>query len=264
DPATAKQAAPDAYDWDAMIEELAKTQRGVLEAAVGGGYIYISNIEPQNVDNVVSPKTYQDVNDNILQSCTTDTKDIKITVIASSPLVKISDIDQTLTKQNGYFSGTVNYTLTAENIEEVTITLITPDGEEGPSDSCTVNIEVGPTLLNVSFYGAYPNGQTELKKGDTFQISGTTDIPCVGVKVLDYGACQLGTPTFPSTNTFVITVTIADRGVTVQNLSAQVQAKNAAGAYGTIRETNQEGGAVDGIDLIKVNNRGPTFQDIGT
>ncbi|KKN19239.1 hypothetical protein LCGC14_0947840, partial [marine sediment metagenome] len=118
-------------------------------------------------------------------------------------------------------------------------------------------------LLTLHFTGGYPGSQTEMKVGDTFQITGTTDVPCVAARVLDFGACEASVQGFPSANTFVITATIDTTGYTPAALAAKVQARNAAGAYGPVALTTLNGGTVDGFNTVICNDTVPTFIDSG-
>lgn len=233
---------------------MAVTSRRLLAA---GGWIYVYDIQGRN-GVVVSAQSYQDAGDNILQSCTASGNDLRVYVRASYPLVNIYGVVGTLTRapDSGFYAGYVDITLTAAG--NIVAKVTTPDSTEGPHDTVIVAVEIAPAILTLSFIGGYPGSQTELKAGDAFQIHGTTDRPCVGVEILDFGACQHAVLTFASTTSFTVAGVIADRGTAAVARPARLRARNAAGAYGATRDTNSGGGSVDGTDVVTCNNLHPT------
>jgi len=112
-------------------------------------------------------------------------------------------------------------------------------------------VDVPPQITSLRFTGNYPGSQTELKAGDTFQVTGTTNKAAVGVRVLDFGAATLSEISFSSTTTFTVTVTIADRGTTTQSLTAKLQARNNRGSYGNPVATS---------NTVVLNNTIPSLQ----
>jgi hypothetical protein len=127
----------------------------------------------------------------------------------------------------------------------------------------TFTVDSPPELLTLAFTGGYPGSQTELKAGDTFQLTGTTDKPATGVRILNYGAFVLDEISFASDTSFTVTGTIANKGTTLQALPARAQVKDASGAYGGTLDTNSGGGTTDGVNLVNLNNLYPTVV-IGT
>lgn len=227
------------------------------------GYIYITDVTPQG-GGVVSDKVWQDSGGNtVLQSCKTSTMDIRIAVRASYPKVEVGGVSAYLTRdaEESHYAGSVDVTITADG--PVTATVFTPDDETGPSDTVMLDFEGGPSLLTLSFTGAYPGVQTELKEDDTVEITGTTDVACTGIRVLDWEAGKFYEATFPSTTNFTVSIPIADRGNVAVLRPARVQARNAVGAYGGTRDTNEGGGSVELTDVVNCNNLHPTVV-IGT
>ena len=259
-----KQAQPDRWDWDRIVEELGLTQREVLNLAAHGGSIMIKDIVPQDEDNEeVSSKTWIDVSgETVLDTCTTSTLDVIISIASSFPMCKINDttIELDEATDEGHYEKDINFTLPAD-ATDISVNLLLPNDTLGAGYTTTIDIVSGPTLLVLHFTGGYPGSQTEMKVGDTFQITGTTDVPCVAARVLDFGACTASVQGFPSANTFVITATIDTTGFTPAALAAKVQARNAAGAYGPIAVTTLNGGAVDGYNTVICNDTVPTFID---
>lgn len=263
DPATGKFSSPDGWDWERLLTEMGKTQREVLNLAAHGGSILIKSIVPQDEDNQeVSNEIYHDVaGETALKSCTTSTLDIIISIVSSFPICKINDTTIELDEiaDEGSYAKDVNYTLPAD-ATDITINLLLPNDTLGAGYTVELEIVAGPILLTLHFTGGYPGSQTELKAGDIFQITGTTDVACNAARISDFEACDAKVQVFASTNSFVVTGVIADRGDTVQVLAAKVQARNSAGAYGPNVVTD-EAAAVDGQNLVNCNNIYPSFID---
>ncbi len=259
-----KQAQPDRWDWDRIVEELGMTQREVLNLAAHGGNIMIKDIVPQDEDNEeVSSKTWIDVSgETVLDTCTASTLDVIINITSSFPMCKINDttIELDEATDEGHYEKDVNFTLPADSTN-ITVHLLLPNNTLGAGYTTTIDIVAGPTLLTLHFTGGYPGSQTEMKVGDTFQITGTADVPCVAARVLDFEACEASEQGFPSANTFVITATIDTTGFTPAALAAKVQVRNADGAYGPVAVTTLNGGAVDGYNTVICNDTVPTFID---
>jgi len=223
-----------------------------------GGWIRVVDIEPIS-PGVISDKVFQDSpQDTVLQSCKSDKQTFRVRVKASFPIANVGGIDFLLTESidGGYYEGLADVTISdSGNVEAVTIN---PDGVDGSKDTVSVVLEPAPELLSLEFTGGYPGIQTELKQGDSFSIHGTTDVPCTGVRILDHEACEFAEITFASTTNFSVAVTIANRGDSAVLRPARVQARNAAGAYGSTRDTNELGGTVDGVDVVNCNNLHPS------
>lgn len=266
DPATGKFATPDGWDWNKLLEEMGKTQQEVLNLAANGGNILIQSIVPQNEDaEEVSNEVYHDIaGETALESCTTSTLNVIISITSSFPMCRIGTTDIELDElivDSGVYSKDVLYTLPAD-ATEIRVDLLLPNDTLGAGYTVELEVVAGPTLLTLHFTGGYPGAQTELKAGDTFQITGTTDVACNAARIIDFEACDLNVQVFASTNSFVITGVIADRGTTVQALAAKVQARNSDGAYGPVMLTSATG-VIDGFNLVNCNNVYPTFTDNG-
>ena len=230
---------PDGMDWDRLIQEMGKTQKELLNlAAGGGGRILIHDVEPQGPDNTVTDKTYIDVSgETVIDTFLTSSADVKISIISRFPICFVgeTEVELDISADEGHYSKTINYSL-IDN--ELTVKTLLPDGSTGAAHTVTFTVASGPTLLALEFTGSYPGSQTQLKAGDAFQISGVTNVSCVGARVNNLNACVEAIHVFPETNSFLVLGTIADRGLTVQDLKASVQAKNSNGAYGPAEETD--------------------------
>ena len=223
----------------------------------GSGWIRIVDLTVPG--GVADSKVYQDPPGNsVLQSCRVSDLAVVLSIKASYPVVIAGVTTATLPEapSGGHYAGTVAVTLPAAGPFAVKVQ--TPDGVEGAVDTVDVTYQAPPQLLSLHFTGAYPGAQTQLKAGDTFQLTGTTDVSANAVEIQNYGAMAVGVQTFVAGTTFTVTGVIADRGVTVQALSARVRARAPSGAYGPIRDTNVGGGGVDGVDVITLCNLYPT------
>jgi hypothetical protein len=174
----------------------------------------------------------------VLQSCTISGLNLDVSVRASYPRVVVGGVPALLARDasGGFYSGTVPVSVLGSG--DLIAQVVSPDGDLGSLDTAVLTYDAPPTILTLAFTGGYPGSQTELKAGDTFQISGTTDVAATGVEVQDFGACVLQTISFPSTTSFVIIVTIANRGTASLPYFAQVRAHNAANAYGAVVPTS--------------------------
>jgi hypothetical protein len=133
------------------------------------------------------------------------------------------------------------------------------DGLDGATDTTYLEIETPPDILTLSFTGSYPVGQTELKAGDHFQITGTTNNPVDAIEVADWEACINEVHVVVAGTSFTISAEIADRGNATIARPARVRARSVAtGDYGSYRDTNHGGGTTDGVDLVNCNNLHPS------
>lgn len=236
----------------------------------GQGFIYLTDAASPT-GGMVSDQVYQNPPDNtVLQSFTCSTVDVRLTINASYPEVRVitlaGAVNETLTPSldEGHYSGTVDVVVDPAG-ETIGIVVLTPEGLASARDDVAVAIELPPQLLDLYFTGGYPDvpwipgtPQTELKAGDTFDLHFVSDLPCTGATVLNDGAGTLQTFAFASATSGTVSITIADRGTTLQNLAAKMKVHNAAGAFGNVRATNELGGSVDGHDLVALNNRYPS------
>ncbi len=243
------------------------------------GWIYITDLDGQGA-GIVSDKIYQDAGNTVIQSGTSDTQDLEIDVKASYPLIEIATMSGTTefnvqsytlprAGDGSHYTGTVDYTMVSDAPYDIKAEVTTPNDNDpdcgvGACDNVVVEVDTPPELLTLFFTGGYPGSQTQLKAGDTYQISGTTDKPANAIRIsnLDAGISQ--TLTFTEGVSFTVTMTIADRGTSTQALPAHGEARNSSGGFGSVRTTDELGGSVDGTDLVNLNNTYPSFVDNGT
>lgn len=225
----------------------------------GTGWLRIVDVVPQT--GTVSGKTYIDgPNDTIIDTATASEPDVSVVVESSYPLIEVQGVPATLPKVGDIYRGTVNLTIAASGATTIRAQVLDPDEDVrgGADDSVVVTIDTAPELLTLAFTGGYPGSQTELKAGDTFQITGTTDKAADAIDILDFGACDASLELFGPGTAFTVTGTVANRGTSLQALAARVRARNAGGAFGATRDTDAGGGATDGVDLVNLNNLFPS------
>lgn len=222
------------------------------------GWIYVADIEPQGT-GLVSNKVYQDSGSTILQSAISSTQNVRIHLRASYPLVDVDGTGGTLTRDvdQSHYSGYVD--VTVANTKTITVTVKNGDGLDGAIDTVYLQLQLPTEITALSFTGSYPIGQTELKEGDTFQITGTTIDTIDAVEVYDYEACSYALITIAPTTNFTISAPIADRGNTAVLRPARVRVRFLdTGDYSPTRDTDYAGGSVDGVDVVNCNNLHPS------
>lgn len=235
-----------------------RTLTELLSGGTGGsGWIYIEGLSGTTVSNTV----YQDSGNTVLQSATVSSLSFNVGVKASYPLVEVDGNSATLTRDSGegFYDGYVPITISGDG--NISAVLKTPDGANGATDTISITTDLPPELLTLSFTGGYPGSQTELKDGDTFNITGTTDVSANAIEIDAYGASDsTQLLTFATGTSFTVTVTIGDRGTSTQALPIRARARNVAGAFGSQAYTNgnDPGNTVDGQDRVNLNNLYPS------
>jgi len=275
----------DGYKWYTPIDPTT-TLSGLDEriTAIGSvvdrqGWIYVTDLDGAGA-GIVSDKIYQDSGNTVIQSGTSDTQDLELDLKASYPLVEVATMSGTTefnvqsytlprSGDGSHYTGTVSYTMLSDAPYAIKAEVTTPDNNDpscgiGACDNVVVEVDTPPELLTLFFTGGYPGSQTQLKAGDTYQISGTTDKPANAIRLLNVDAGISQTLTFTEGTSFTVTMTIANRGTSTQALPAHAEARNSSGGFGSTRTTDELGGAVDGTDLVNLNNLYPSFVDNGT
>lgn len=226
---------------------------GLTNTGSGGtGWISITDVSVSG--GTASNKVYADApNNTILQSVSVSLNSLVISVKSSSPNVTVGGVTAVLPPHasGGYYLGTVAVTGSGA----ITAQLVTPNGDLGAIDTVQANLVPAPTILTLAFTGSYPGAQTELKAGDTFQVTGTTNVPAVGVQVSAFGAGIAQSISFASSTSFTVTITIADQGNTPQALIARMSAVDSNAAVGPTFDTT---------NTVILNNLHPTVTFTGT
>jgi len=224
-------------------------------SGVDGG-VWITNIVPTGTGNVGS-KVYSS-DGTVLDSCLTDTSLVTVTVLALpghtnyKPKVYIDSSLVTLTADpdQPLFIGSKALVY---NFADASITVVHEDGAHW---STIVTPDTPAVIQSAVFIGGYPGGQTELKAGDTFDVSIMTDVSISSVQVDNYGAFQAGTFAV-SGNNVRITCTIADRGISVQDLGFRIRVVKSTGSTSP-NYLSETYGSTDGTYKVKLNNLYPT------
>jgi hypothetical protein len=236
---------------------MAEIRSTALLPGSGSGWIYVTDAATVEGDAAVA-KVFQDVAGTILQSFTSPSVNLRLSLRASYPLVEVNTVPAELTRDpiGGYYYGDVDVTVVASG--DVTCRVLTSDAHEAARDTVAVTLDLPPVIQTLSFTGAYPGGQTELKENDTYAVTGTTDIVTDAIEVIDYEAGKSTIIVIAPTTNFTVAVPIADRGNTAVLRPARIRARSTTtSAYGATRDTNELGGAVEGVDLVRVNNLAP-------
>lgn len=241
--------------WDSFHNQQRRNPVNGLVQGGGSGYVRIGDISGQ-AGAVVGNKVFQDSpNDSLIQSCTAESLDVIIFVESSYPQVFCLGQEFTLTKSGSGYVGEINVTLPAPG--DVVVYTTNGDNHAGAYDTVSIALGEAPEITSLSFAGSYPAGQTELKAGDAFQITGETDSDIVEVQIVDFGAFD-GAVLLATGTTFTVFGVVANRGTTAQALPARVRVKNSTGIWSAPLDTNTMGGTTNGVDTVLLNNLYPS------
>jgi len=223
-------------------------------AGIDGG-VWITDITPTSGGNVGDKVTSSD--GNVLDSCLTDVSALTVHVLALpghtnyKPVVTINDVSVSLSEgvNQPLWDGTYNIEY---NFGDASITVVHEDGAHW---STIVEADTPAVISSADFINGYPGSQTELKAGDTFDVSIMTDVSISSVIVDNFGAATGGT--YPvNGNNVGITITIADRGTSTQALGLRLRVVKPTGSTSANYLTSSQG-SVDGKDLVNLNNTYP-------
>lgn len=232
----------------------------VFVQAGSQGFVAITDITPTGPGDNVGSKIKTDDN-NVLQSCTSSTTAITVSVLAVTgstfkPVVDINGTAATLTRNTltDVWQGTAAITLTGASPYTVTAT-----HSDGATDTATVTIEAAPVISSLVFDNEYSQGvgQTEHAANQTLDLVISSATPFVELQVIsdDTTATLAYTETFAATTNKTIQVTVANRGNTPTAYPAKVRIRNANGTWSAITATS---------NTIVLNNSQPviTFNSI--
>lgn len=258
---------------DSAGVEVQITSGGIVTGtgAGGGGWLRVVDIQLQGSGSVTN-KVYDDPGNTIIQSATVSNNLVRLSIECSYPNITVNAVPAVLARSGTIYTGLVNITIAGSGTTVIECQAIDSDGELGAIDTVEVTIEAPPEILTLAFAAqaggpggavTYPGLQTELKAGDTVRIEGTTDKLANAIECLDFEACGSQVVVFGASTSFSVFVTIANRGITTQDLAARVRARDAVSlAYGNTRDTDFGGGTTDGVHLVKLNNRYPTINSL--
>lgn len=205
-----------------------------------------------------SNAVFQDPPGNtVLQSIDVSDGTFDVTIESSFPTIDVNGTPATLPLVGTIYRGAVSATLVADGL--VIAKAISPEGIDAAEDSVAVVLDLPPALLTFSFSGPYPGSQTELKAGDTYQVSGTTDKLADAIEIQPLGAADAPQIlAFAPSTSFSVTMVVGDAGTTTQALPATARARSVTtAALGPARATDELGGSADGVDLVNLNNLFP-------
>lgn len=223
----------------------------------GAGWVYVTDAATQGAGTVTN-KVWQDSGNTVLQSFTSSSANLRLSIRASYPKVEVNTTSATLARDagGGFYAGNVDITVASSG--DIDVKVLTADNEDGATDTTNVTLDLPPVITSLTFTGGYPGSQTELKAGDTFQVTGTTDKAINQVEFQNYEAFQFG-QVVASGTAFTVTGTIADRGDTAVARPGRVRVRDAGtGAYSATRDTNFGGGTTDGVHLVTLNDLRPS------
>lgn len=225
-------------------------------ATIIAGSVFITDINPVSIDDNVGNKVFSN-NGKILESCISDTDNIKVSVLAKpgfdyEPIITVNGVEVILIEQlNGTFSGDVFINLNGS-------TTVTAVHSEGPTDTCIVNKEYKPIILSARFINGYPPGQSEVKAVDTFDFAVMTNVNITSIEVFDYGAFEADIFNISPTMSYTFTGNVANRGTTTRDYGAKIRVVTASGSKSDYFYTDSFG-VNDGVSTIKLNNVYPSI-----
>jgi len=248
-----------------------RVNSSLIPGALGGGgsgWVRVTDVQLQ-VPGAVTNKIYDDAGNTVIRSATVSNGQVRLIVESSYPNIKIDTVPVQLPRVGDIYRGPADTTISGVGPITVVSQAVNADDIECALDNVELTLVSPPTILTLAFAAqgggaggaaTYPGTQTELKAGDVVRLVGTTDIAADAIQCDNTGACGSQVVTFATSTSFSVLVTVADRGISVQSLIARVSARDPSTlAFGTTRDTNQGGGTVDGVDLVKLNNLYPTI-----
>ena len=233
----------------------------VFVQAGSQGFVAITDITPTSPGDNVGSKIKTD-DHNVLQSCTSSTTAITVSVLAVTgstfkPVVDINGTAATLTRNTltDVWQGTAAITLTGASPYTVTAT-----HSDGATDTATVTIEAAPVVSSVLFSNAYSQGagQTEHAAGQTLTLTVTSATPFVELEVIGDSttATTASDTTFASTTSKALSVTVANQGNIATSYPAKVRIRNLNGTWSNVFSSSDFGGT-NGTHILALNNTRP-------
>ncbi len=240
-----------------------------IDVGGGGGFVAITDITPTSPGDNVGSKIKTD-DHNVLQSCTSSTTAITVSVLAVTgstfkPVVDINGTAATLTRNTltDVWQGTAAITLTGASPYTVTAT-----HSDGATDTATVTYESSPIINSMTFSGAYPNainGQTEHAAGQKLDLTITSPTLFDAVEVIFSNGLTATTAIavteIDDTLTHTLEVTVADQGSYGTGapliLPAKARIRNLNGTWSNVFSSSDFGGT-NGTHILALNNTRPS------
>lgn len=172
----------------------------------------------------------KDYENDALISFTSDTNDVVLSLVALtghsqlSPTITVNGVEATLTENSlGVYTG--NYSINVSGVEQITL-----KHDDGATSVIEVNVTAPPEVLDLTF-GDYPGTQTQLKAGDSINITISTDREIDRVEIDSFGALQSGTLSFSATTSATVSATVANQGTSVADYAAKVRVRDTSGSW---------------------------------
>ncbi len=208
--------------------ELLSSVLGKVKGINGG--VFITDISPTTSGNVGNKITSSA--GFVLDSCLVDTNLITVSIVALTghtnyiPIITVNDVSVTLlaSSDKPIFTGTVQLDITATNV-------VVAKHEDGAQHSCVVDKETAPNILSVTFIGAYPGIQTELKAGDSFSLHIICDSEVKTIEIDNFSACTHSILNVGSGTEHTVNVVIANRGNSTIGCNASVRVQKITGSW---------------------------------
>jgi hypothetical protein len=227
-------------------------------SGVNGG-VWITDITPTSSGNVGN-KVYSS-DGVVLDSCLTDTNNVTVEVLAIpgntnyKPVITIgaslNTVSMSAETDKPLFTGSISLDLND-------VSSLTVFHEDGAEHKTEISYETAPVILGATFVNGYPAGQTELKAGDTFDVSIVTDSNVDLIEIQNSDAFVFSSQGVASGTSHVITGTIANRGTSTQALPFSVRVRKPTGSWSTIF-TSDTVGTTDGVYRVNLNNTYPSI-----
>lgn len=254
-------------DSDGLITLETNNGDFTAQVPVRAGIVIIEDVTPTSGLDNVSNKVFIDDDNFVLQSCLSNTPQVTVQVLASTgsvsfrPSVTVNGSPVTLSRVSAlsdlwrgtipiFLSGTAPYTITAVHAE-------------GVQDTCIVNAEDTPTVINAYFSGAYSQGagQTKHAQGQTLSLTVESPVPFKAIDIINTSGNALtsGITSFTATTLKTLTnVSVADRGVVDQVLPAIIRIQNTNGTWSVPYSTDSFS-TVDKVGTLILNNTRPVL-----
>jgi hypothetical protein len=245
----------------------------VIQSSGAGGSIFITYVSPSggigNVGDYVYETPGEDRGNTALLSCSTTTQNVLVDIYALQgrsrfkPKLYITGQEIPLSLVLRQTDRPV-FLVNSFGVNLNNATSLRVDHEDGAYQTISITQDAPPQVTSAYFFGGYPTSpaQTELKLNDTFNFTVNSNIPIVAIQIYDFGAAQSNTHNFTATTSKNITIAIANRGNTTQNLGVKLRVKKANGSWSSDYLTSDYG-STDGTNTVKLNNLYPSIS-IGT
>lgn len=242
----------------------AEFNAALAKPAAVGGAVFITDILPQvNTENVGDKVRSADGFSLLTASSTTDAVRVQVTAITGHsnwrPVVTVNGVVATLTGGANAPLWTGEVAITLEAAAPGAPLVVKVVHEDGAESEAEVSLDSAPSVQSAVFTGNYPGAQTELKAGDTMNISFTTDQAVVGYEIQNTGAFVAASGNLASGTSHTINnLVIADRGNTATNHPFSIRVRKASGSWSQWISSALFG-SLEKVNVVRLNNLRPTI-----